>query len=112
MPRPPVQRGVHVVSDSTEANNLSLLRTRGTLMTDQDLVEADACFQHVCDMIRLDEIPPRQVLFGSTLRLWLLGRVRGGPRMQIVITGHPPNSSYLRATLGGNLATSSEQQST
>jgi hypothetical protein len=43
-------------------------------LSDQELVQADACFQYVCDMIRLHKIPPRHILFGSTLARWLSGK--------------------------------------
>lgn len=57
-------------------------------MSSQVLLEADKCFIWVCDMIRVDKIPPRSVLFGSTLENWLSGK------MKIVITGNPPNGNY------------------
>jgi hypothetical protein len=42
-------------------------------MSDAQLVQADACFQYVCDVIRQRDVPPRHVLFGSTLARWFAG---------------------------------------
>ena len=57
----------------------------------QALLEADKCFQWVCDWIRIDKVPPRSVLFGSTLGNWL------NNKMKIVIVGNPPNGNYEHA---------------
>jgi len=64
-------------------------------MNNQELLEADRCFQHVCDNIRIDKISPRLVLFGATLRDWLAGS------MKITIVNEPPNQQYKRVTLSG-----------
>lgn len=62
--------------------------------TPQFLLEADKCFQWVCEKIKQDGINPRSVLFGSTLQEWLNQDIP-----KIIITGEPPNASYLRAFL-------------
>lgn len=58
-------------------------------MTQQELIEADRCFQHVCELIRIDGVSPRSVLFGSTLSNWLKDNAK------IVVVGHTPNSNYM-----------------
>jgi hypothetical protein len=59
-------------------------------MTQQELMEADRCFQHVCDLIRIDKVSPRNVLFGSTLADWLNGIMR------ITVVCEPPGLDYVQ----------------
>ena len=65
-------------------------------MTNQELFEAQRCFQHVCESIRIDGVSPRVVLFGTTLHDWL------ADDMKITIAGEPPNQSYKRLVLQSN----------
>lgn len=60
-------------------------------MTQQELFEADKCFVWVLDKIRVDKIPFRSVLFGSTLERWF------NDKMLIVTTTFTtePNYEYI-----------------
>jgi len=62
-------------------------------MTRQEAFEAHECFQFVCEHIRQDKVHPRSVLFGTTLRGWLNGK------MVISVACSPPSSQYVNVTL-------------
>lgn len=42
----------------------------------QQILEADRCFQYVCERIAHDGVHPRKVLFGSTLENWFEGNMK------------------------------------
>ena len=64
-------------------------------LTLQQLFEVDRCFQHVLEHITRDNVPPRSVLFGSTVDNWF--RQMRGERpagLKIVLVGRLPNAAY------------------
>ena len=69
------------------------------MLSNQELLEADRCFQYVCERIRQDGVSPRSVLFGSTLARWL---ARSDIAYKIVVVCEPPKSTYVRAEIGVN----------
>lgn len=70
--------------------------------TPQLLLEADRCFQYVCEKMEADRAHPRSILFGSTLQMWL-EEIAGGEPTKIIVAGKPPSDAYRRMLRTGKV---------